>query len=238
MIASEMSTHATAGPGPAADACHHCDTSVPHEHLDVPAVIDGARRAARRGAVVMVAVAGALTAAAVVLAALVAGPGRAAGAAGLTLAGYVAVASVGVVVAGSARRRTSGSVAVLGASLTTAALTPLVALVVAAVTGPGWAVALVAATTWLLVTALAEAGRVRSWDRLLLTPGDAGERARARAVADRGSHDPTSARWAAQGVLVGAATWLLGVVAPAVVVLVPLAPAVVALAARRSLERP
>ena len=237
MIASEMSTYATAGSEPAADACHHCDSSVPHEHLDVTAVVGAARRAARHRALTMVVVATALTVGAVVVASLLGGPGRAAGAAGLTLAGYALLAATGVVVAGVARARTSGSAAVLLASLTTAALAPLVALAVALLTGPGWAVALVAAATWLLAAALAEGGRTRSWNRLLLTEGDGGERARARAVADRGARDSTYLRWTSQALFVGAATWLLGAVAPAVVVLVPLAPALVARAARRSLER-
>jgi hypothetical protein len=231
MIASEMSTNATAGPGPAAHACDHCDTSVPHEHLDVRAIVDTARANARRRAVTMVAAAAVVTVAAVVVTVLVATPSEALGALALTAAGYLVVTAVGVAVLGAARARTSDRRAVVLAGLVSAALAPCVALAVALTVGvPG---AAVAGATWLLGGALAEAGRARTTNRLLLT--EAGETARAAAVATRGALPPgTLPRWVAQGAFVALATWVLALVPLAVVALVPLAVALAALGARRA----
>ncbi|WP_418605870.1 hypothetical protein [Georgenia sp. SUBG003] len=115
------------------------------------------------------------------------------------------------------------------AALASAALTPPAALAVALLAG-SWTGALVAGATWLAAGAGAALARARTWRAVLLTPGEAGENARARAVAERGADSPGELRrWLVQGLLVAAAVVLLAAVPATVVVLVPLA---VVLAAR------
>lgn len=226
-----MTAHTTDVPEPTAHSyrCEHCDDSVPHEHLDVKALVESSRTRARSGAVRMAAVAAGLLAVTGALATVAGGAGHTLAAVGLTALGWVVVTVLALAVAGAARRRTSEGRAVVTAALTSAGLTPLAALAVALLAG-GWTGALVAGATWLAAGAVAALVRARSWRALLLTPGDAGEHARARAVAERGIDAPGGVRrWLAQGALVAAAVALLGVVPATVVVLVPLA---VALAAR------
>jgi hypothetical protein len=226
-----MTAHTTDVPEPTAHSyrCEHCDDSVPHEHLDVKGLVESSRTRARAGAVRMAAVSAVLLAATGALAAAVGGAGHALAAVGLTALGWVVVTALALAVVGAARRRTSEGRAVVTAALASAGLTPLAALAVAMLAG-GWTGALVAGATWLAAGAVAALVRARSWRALLLTPGDAGEHARARAVAERGVDAPGGVRrWLVQGALVAAAVALLGLVPATVVVLVPLA---VVLAAR------
>jgi hypothetical protein len=231
IIASTMTAHITDAPEPTAHSyrCEHCDDSVPHEHLDVKGLVESSRALARAGAIRMAVVAAAVLVATVMLAAVVGGVAHALAAAGLTALGWVLVTALALVVAGVARRRTSDTRAVVVAALASAGLTPLAALGVALLAG-GWTGALVAGATWLAAGAVVALVRARSWRALLLTPGDAGEHARARAVAQRGTGLPGEIRrWLIQGALVAAAVALLSAVPATVVVLVPLA---VVLAAR------
>jgi len=226
-----MTTHTTDPAEPAAHAyrCEHCDDSVPHEHLDVKALVDSSRTRARARANRMALLAGLALVATAVLGSVVDGAGHSLVAVGLTALGWVVVTALALVVAGAARRRTSVGRAVVAAALVSAALTPLALLAVALLAG-GWTGALVAGATWLAAGAAAALVRARTWRALLLTPGEAGEHARARAVAERGADRPgEQRRWLVQGLLVAAAVVLLTAVPAAVVVLVPLA---VVLAAR------
>ncbi|MPV38310.1 hypothetical protein [Georgenia subflava] len=224
-----MSMHTTETPQHST-RCEHCDDSVPHEHLDVRALVTRSADRARTRALRMLAVAGGLAVVTAVVGVTIAGPGRAFGALGVAVLGWLLVTAVAVAAVGVGRARTSDARALVLAALVSAGLAPLVALAVAAL-GGGWSGALVAGSAWLLCGAVADVVRSRTWRRLLLTPGEAGEHARARAVAERDSSRDLT-RWLAQGVLVGASTWLLGVLPLAVVVLVPLAVALAAVTAR------
>lgn len=223
-------------PDPAPYRCEHCDDSVPHEHLDVRAVIEDARDAARSRALRRLVVAGVVLVAALVLAVVVAGVAAALGSAALTAAGWVVVTVTALGVVGAARARTSDARALVTGALVSAALVPLVALAVAALVG-GWPAAVVAGATWLACGAVAEGVKARTWRALLLTEGDDGERARARAVAQRGRAPQGAGRWLVQAAAVGLATWLLTVVPAVVLVLVPLSVALTALAGTRSARR-
>ncbi|PFG38556.1 hypothetical protein ATJ97_1037 [Georgenia soli] len=225
-----MTAHTTDVPEPAAHSyrCEHCDDSVPHEHLDVKALVESSRDRARARATRMAVVGAAALVATAVLASVVDGPALALAAVGLSALGWVLVTALALVVAGAARRRTSDARAVVAAALTSAGLTPLAALLVALLAG-GWTGALVAGATWLAAGAVTALVRARTWGTLLLTPGEAGENARARAVAERGADRPGELRrWLVQGLLVAAAVALLSVVPATVIVLVPLAVVVAA----------
>jgi hypothetical protein len=234
MIASTMSEHTTTAPSPspASYRCEHCDDSVPHEHLDIAAIVAAARRSALRRSVMMTAAAVVVVAVALVVAVGAAGTGAAVTALAVTVVGWVMSTAIGVAVAGAVRGRSTAGALIVGA-LTTAALAPVAALAVALLARAGWAGALVAGGGWLLCGAVATLARARTVRALLLTEGDAGERARAGAVAQRGQAGwADTLRWLLQGVMVGVSAWLLTVLPVLVVVLVPLA-VVLAVAAAR-----
>ncbi|WP_448071557.1 hypothetical protein [Georgenia yuyongxinii] len=229
-----MSEHTTTAPTPAAASyrCEHCDGSVPHEHLDVAAIVAAARRDALVRAVTMSVTAAVVVAVALVLAVGAAGPGAAVTALAVTVVGWVLSTAIGVAVVGAVRGPSDSGALLVGA-LTTAALAPVVALAVALLARAGWTGALVAGGGWLLCGAVATLARARTLRALLLTEGDAGERARAGAVARRNRAGwADAARWLLQGVLVGVSVWLLTVLPVLVAVLVPLA-VVLAVAAAR-----
>lgn len=234
--------------------CAHCDSTLPHEHLDVAAAVATRRRALAWGIGGRVALVVALVG---TLAAIGAIPTAPLDGVVLVLAGAVtwAVATAaGVLAAGHAHRaddggprRGAGASLAIGA-LVTGAVTPLGALVVALLLPPNVAAGPPAAAGWaglgwLAAASAAEiAGSVRL-RRLLLTPGPAGERARADAVRDS---RPGASRFGAEARREGRAiagavlaavvftvwTAVLSLVPAAVVVLVPLHVAGVALVAR------
>lgn len=204
----------------AARGCTHCDPAVPHEHVDLPAVVAAARRRAARTAslqVLLTLVAlGAVAAATRGGTTLLAVPAAA--------AAWLAVTGVGLVVAGTVRRRSGPGRAVLAGALTTAALVPVASLAVALLLPGGWLTAAGAAAGWLAATAGAAAVRTRAWRRVLVTAGREGDQARQAALADR---DRRAGRdvgvWAVQGLAAGLAVAVLGPLPVAVAVLVPLA---------------
>ncbi|GAA1622583.1 hypothetical protein [Georgenia ruanii] len=233
-----MSDHATA-PSAATTTyrCEHCDDSVPHEHLDVTAIVTAAGRAAVVHAGWMLALALVLAVAAVAVAVADAGLGAALGALVPVVVGWLVVTAAGLGVVGAVRARSSDARALVAGGLTGAALTPLAALAVALLAGPGWPAALVAGGGWLLCGAVAALVRARAVRLLLVAPGAAGERERVRAIASRGRDDwGQQARWLLQGVALAVATWLLGLVPAAVAVLVPLSVVAAVAAARRGLR--
>lgn len=199
--------------------CEHCDDSVPHEHVDVRALVETSRQGSRRRAMIMTALAAAALAAALVVAVPAGGAVPALTAAAVTALGWLALTGAGLLIAG----RVGGARGVAAGAMTTAGLTPLALLTVAWASGT-WPAAPVAAAVWLLAGALAACVQARTWRALLLQPGPAGERARAHAVRARGATGSGEVRrWAVQGLLVGVATALLIAVPPLAVVLVPVA---------------
>jgi len=239
--------------------CAHCDSTQPHEHLDVAAAVRDRRRTLALGAGARVVVVAALAGIFAALTAIPTTPPAAVVALAGTAAWAVATAA-GVLAAGLAHRsggghlRRGASASLVIGALVTGAVTPLAALAVALLLSPSaalppsdaaapLAVAGWAGLGWLGAASGAEvAGAVRLRS-LLLRPGPAGERARADAVRD--AHPETS-RFdgglrrevrAIVGALLAAVvftawTATLMAVPAAVVVLVPLHVAGVALVAR------
>jgi hypothetical protein len=233
--------------------CAHCDSTQPHEHLDVSAAVRERRRALALSAGAHVLVVAALAGSLAALTAVPTTPPVVVVALAGTAAWAVATAT-GVLAAGFAhrtdggRRRRGASASLVIGALVTGAVTPLTALAVALLVPPSdaagpLAVAGWAGLGWLGAASAAEiAGAVRLRG-LLLRPGPAGERARADAVRDArpGTSRPDGGFRrdvrAIGGVLLAALvftawTVTLMLVPAAVVVLVPLHVAGVALVAR------
>jgi hypothetical protein len=121
------------------------------------------------------------------------------------------------------------------------ALAPVVGLlaglgVTAALGGTiSWPAALVAGGAWWTIAAVGNYGASAMWRKMLFEPGEQAERARAQAMASRGSEPSTfSLAWLVQGPAVGAAAVLTGLLAFAVV---PLAALCAALSVRGSARR-
>lgn len=238
--------------------CAHCDGSGPHEHPDVPAIVRD-----RRGSLTAWAAGGAaawLVLAGVPLAvASGAGTGTTALAhAGLGALAWAAATGTGLLTAGWLQRRpTRGPLAgLVGGTLATAAVTPLLALGVALVADPGSGasalrLAYAAAGGWLTGGLVAETVRHLRLRSLLLAQGPDGEAARDAAVAwnQAGRRGPAGGRRPAgpgdggrlAGAVLGAAAFgawvaLLAGLPALVLVLVPLQVGVAALLARQRVD--
>ncbi len=180
-------------------ACEHCDSSTPHEHVDVAQAVSARRRTLAMWSGVRIVL---LAVTAALLAGLAGIPGATEPWV-VVLAGAVAWAlatSAGVLAAGLAHRSRAGArprsarAALAVGALVTAAATPLVALAVAllpVLDDAGDSPVLLASWTglgWLGAALAAEvAGAVRL-RAVLLAPGPDGERARAEAVRRAGPH--------------------------------------------------
>lgn len=217
--------------------CEYCDDSVPHSHEDIRGPVETSRARAKQRTLIMLVVSA--------TAAIATGIALAFAGLGLSPAllpslaaalGWLLATSAGVFAATRAGGATARGMAI--GALTSAALTPLMALGVAltaAVTAaPAWSAGLVTAAVWLLAGAIATAFQARAWRRTLLEKGETGERMRHVAVRKKGrTGEGEILRWALQAALVGAATALLVIVPVAVIVLIPGAVALAAWAATR-----
>lgn len=238
MISYEMSeTPAPAEPY----ICPHCEATHEHDHVDEPAVVRAHRsRLAAASGVRAVLV---LLALVIVLLLLPATAGLALVGAGLLAWGLATAAGVLVASADLARRggdtrdRSAERRLVTVSVLTGAALTPVLALLIALagrswVDGPGAlvAVAAAAATGWLAGSAAADVVRALRLRTLLTTDSRAGEVARASAVRYREQSDEWRQLATVLGtaLLVGLWVALCQLLPLAVVVLVPLHVALVA----------
>lgn len=227
-----MTTDSPAAPGaptPPAASCEHCDDSVPHEHVDEQPLVEGYRGALRRS-VTGVAVLGAALAVAVVLGGLDVALAIPLGAMAWTVSSALGVLTLSVV-----RTSRSTPVGVVAGAVTTAAVTPLLALLVAVAAGgdPGWRAA-AAVLGWLAVSGTVAGIRAERLRGLLVAHTRDGEAARSGVVRTGGRPSP----WVEAGWLVLTAAVLgLCVLAAAVlpvvvVVLVPLNAALAVLSRR------
>lgn len=231
-----MTTDSPAAPGaptPQVASCEHCDDSVPHEHVDEQPLVERYRTALLRG-VAGVAVAGAALAVAVVLGGLDAAFAIPLGAMAWTVASALGVLTLSLV-----RTRRSTPVAVIVGAVTTAGVTPLLALLVAvAVDGSaGWRAA-AAALGWLAVSGTVSGIRAGRLRELLAGHTRDGEAARSGVVRTGGRPSPlVEAGWLVltAGVL-GLCVLAASVLPVVVVVLVPLN-AALAVLSRRSAAR-
>lgn len=213
--------------------CEHCDDSVPHQHVDEQPLVEAYRRALLRAGLLAAGAALIWLAAAIILAwdssyGLLLG----------SLAWAVATA-IGLVVFLVVQRSAGGATAVIAGAIGTAAITPILALVVAfLVPGPMWARGLTSGLGWLVLSLLVtgiRTGRLRDTLTAHTRPGEA---ARSAVVRTGGRPSPyvESAWLVATAVVFG-----LCVVATALMpiltgVLVPLN-AALAMASRRMQAR-
>lgn len=165
--------------------CEHCDDSVPHTHVDEQPLVERYRRDLMR-AVLAVAAVGVIGLAVVLVLAMDAAFGLVLG-----LAAWAVATIVGLIVFLALRRARTTPVAVIGGAIATAAVSPILALVVAYL-APGTigARALAAGLGWLAVSALVTAvrtGRLR--DQLVAHTRD-GEAARSAIVRTGGRPSP------------------------------------------------
>jgi hypothetical protein len=233
-------TPSTSTSGARGSSCAHCDDSVPHEHVDVRAELTAVAAAARRRSSVTLLVALAPLVLGLVAAAVLSDV-----VAHLLLVVAVAVGSlvvtaISLTVARGATRR-SARVGVAAGAAVSSALAPVVGLlaglgVTAALGGTiSWPAALVAGGAGWTIAAVGNYGASAMWRKMLFEPGEQAERARAQAMASRGSEPSTfSLAWLVQGPAVGAAAVLTGLLAFAVV---PLAALCAALSVRGSARR-
>lgn len=241
MSEQPLHTHdvAQAPEGQRAHHCEHCDSSVPHRHQDVPALIARAKaRSARRSTALLV-----IALALVVIGAV----GGLVGAASLwqvlgvmagTALGFALVTAIALVVTQQRASHSSASRGIVTGQLLSGGLAPVVGVVLGLVldveAGPAAWLGVLAAGVWLSINAGHEWWVARTWRALLYREGEAGEQARAHAVhsAEQPEHLPVA--WAVVGAGVGLALWCAAAVAWwAAVVLVPLCVAVVAWEALR-----
>lgn len=210
--------------------CEHCDDSVPHSHVDEKPLVDAYRRELL-GALVAVAALAVLWLAATLLLAR-----EAAFATVLGAASWVLATALGLVAFALTRRSRPGAAAVIVGAVTTAAVTPLLALLVALLTPGGVAARAVAAGLgWLVASAVVTGVRTVRLREVLVADTREGEAARSGVVRTAGRPSPyVEAGWlvltAGVTALCVAATALMPVV---VVVLVPLNAALAVLTRRQ-----
>jgi hypothetical protein len=228
-----MTTDSPADPQTAATTCEHCDDSVPHEHVDEQPLVEGYRAALRRG-VAAVAAVGATLAVAVLI-----GGREAALAIPLGAVAWTVCSALGLLALSVVRSRRSTPVAVIAGAVTTAALTPLLALLVAVAAGGdvGWRAA-AGALGWLAVSGTVSGIRAGALRTLLAAHTREGEAARSGVVRTAGRPSPLAeAGWlVATGAVFGLCVLAAAVLPVVVVVLIPLN-AALAVLSRRSAAR-
>lgn len=209
--------------------CEHCDSSVPHTHVDEKPLVEGYRTQLLRGRIGSAAV--------VVLGLIVLAVTARNSAFGLLLGILAWVVATGLGLAGwlLLRRSTGEKVAVLIGAMITAGAAPLLALAPTAwVDGPVWARALAAALGWLAVSVGTSGARASKLRSLLAEHSRDGEAARSAVVRTGGRPSPyVETAWlVATGALFGLYVAAAAVLPVLVVVLVPLNVALAVLSRR------
>lgn len=209
--------------------CEHCDDSVPHQHVDEKPLVEAYRRdlLGSRLAATGVAAIGLAVLAVVALDSAIGLP--------LGMAAWLVATGAGLLAWLIVRARSRDAVAVIAGAITTAALSPLLALGVAALTpGPAWARGLAAGLGWLALAVGTDGARTRRLRTILTEHTREGEAARSGVVRSNGRPSPyLESGWlvltaAVLGMCVAAAAVLPVVVA----VLVPLNVALAVLSRR------
>lgn len=165
--------------------CEHCDDSVPHQHVDEQPLVEGYRQDLLRAGLAVAGL-GVVWVAAGVLLARDSAFGLMLG--GLAWAVATAIGLVAFLVMGGRR---SAATAVIAGAIGTAAISPILALLVGFLTpGPIWARALTGGLGWLALSSLTtgvRTGRLR--DQLTAHTRD-GEAARSAVVRTGGRPSP------------------------------------------------
>lgn len=219
----------TADPGADPYVCEHCDDSMPHKHVDERPLVERYRRELLRSGL---AVAGVC---AVWLALALALDWSAVLGLGLGMAAWALASGIGLVVFARMRGERSAAHAVIGGAIATAAISPILALLVAAL-APGTPMTrgVTAGLGWLVISALVSgirAGRLR--DQLVAHTRD-GEAARSAVVRTAGRPSPyIEAAWLVLTAVVFAVCVTATALMPIVTgVLVPLNAAIAVLSRR------
>lgn len=165
--------------------CEHCDDSVPHTHVDEQPLVERYRRDLLRSTLAVCGVA-------IVWLALALSLAREA-VLGLLLGttAWAAATAVGLVVFVLRRNARSSASAVIAGAIATAAVTPILALLVASLTpGSVAARAITAGLGWLVISALVTGGRTARLRSQLVEHTRAGEAARSAVVRTGGRPSP------------------------------------------------
>ncbi len=198
--------------------CEHCDDSVPHQHVDEKPLVERYRRELLVGVLLTAAVA--VVGLGVMVLGLESWVGLPLGA----LAWAIGTA-VGLLVLAVARTRTSTPVAVVLGAVASAAVSPVLALLVAVVVpgSAGW-VALAGGSGWLVLSALIAGIRAGTLRDLLTQHTRDGEAARSGVVRSEGRPSPyVEAAWlVATAVVFGLCVLATAALPILVVLLVPL----------------
>lgn len=209
--------------------CEHCDDSVPHQHVDEQPLVEAYRRDLLRAGLLTCAVA-LVWLAAGLIAAFDSSYGLMLG--GL---GWAVATVIGLLVFLVVQRRAGGATAVIAGAIGTAAISPILALVVAfLVPGPIWARALTAGLGWLVLSFVVTGIRTGRLRDTLKAHTRAGEAARSAVVRTGGRPSPyVEAAWlVATAVVFGLCVALTAIMPIATGVLVPLNAALAMLSRR------
>ncbi|GAB2620250.1 hypothetical protein GCM10027067_35220 [Pseudactinotalea suaedae] len=165
--------------------CEHCDDSVPHQHVDERPLVESYRRDLLRAVLAACAVSvvwlalGLTTAWGSVLGVI------------LGMAAWAVATAVGVLFFLLTRRGKPAATAVIGGAIATAAVSPILALLVAFLTpGPIAARAVVAGLGWLVLSTLVTAVRAGRLRAQLVAHTRDGEAARSAVVRTGGRPSP------------------------------------------------
>ena len=198
----------------AGHSCAHCDSAEDHHALDEKGIVDSFRSAVKASGIARIVIAVALVASAAVWAPF----GILAGAlawAAATGAGILAVSASG-------RKYGSANAVILG-TVASAAITPLAALATATWVGGSLEVALAGVSGWFLAVAIVEFLRDRKLSAVLIADSRDGEAARQGVLFGEPVSPWVGLAWSMfTAALFGVWVWVTGLLALAVIPLVPL----------------
>ena len=198
----------------AGHSCAHCDSAEDHHALDEKGIVDSFRAAVKVSGIARIIIAVALVASAALWAPL----GILAGAlawAAATGAGILAVSASG-------RKYGSANAVILG-TVASAAITPLAALATATWVGGSLEVALAGVSGWFLAVAIVEFLRDRKLSAILIADSRDGEAARQGVLFGEPVSPWVGLAWSMfTAALFGVWVWVTGLLALAVIPLVPL----------------
>ncbi|WP_420114125.1 hypothetical protein [Pseudactinotalea sp.] len=212
--------------------CEHCDDSVPHQHVDEQPLVEAYRRDLLRSTL---AVCGVGVAALAVVSLLTWRTWGAPTAGFHGAAAWLVATGIGLVVFLVMRRSATATTGVIGGAIATAAVSPILALLVAwLVPGPIGLRGLTAALGWLVPSLLVTSVRSGRLRDTLKAHTRAGEAARSAVVRTGGRPSPyVEAAWlVATAVVFGLCVALTAIMPIATGVLVPLNAALAMLSRR------
>lgn len=212
--------------------CEHCDDSVPHQHVDEQPLVEAYRRDLLRAALAACS----LTLAGLAVTIALTWPTTGTPTAFFHgMAAWALATGVGLVVFLAAARSTTSAAAVIAGAIATAAVSPILALLVAyLVPGPIWVRGLTAGMGWLTLSLVVSGFRTGKLRNQLIAYTRDGEAARSAVVRTGGRPSPyVEAGWLVSTAVVFALCVVATAAMPIVTgVLVPLNAALAVLTRR------